>query len=467
MGSKARRNNIQTFNLASHLVIGLLSTAQRNAKESLRRALDDLKRTVQDLQRTNEALHAESWERKQAEQKQRRSEAYLAKAQRLSHTGSFGWRPSTGEIIWSEETFRVFQYDRTTVPTVERILQRVHPEDAALVKQTIEHASRDGKDFEHEYRLAMPDGSIKYVHVVVAHALSDESDGIEFVGAVMDVTGRKRAEEALLRSEAYLAEGQKLSQTGTWACNIATREMIHSSEEHRHLFGLVPERVGIPSFEEFYQRIHPDDRGPTVGDLERAMSAGTNVEANFRVVLPEGTTRYMYGRGRPLVQPSGDIGEFMGIVMDVTERTRAEEALRRSENYLVEAQRLSHTGSWASTPAMGEIRYLSEECYRILGFDPHGGQPRYEAFFQSIHPDDQARVREAVQTSGREKVDYELDYRLVHPGGDISDIHVVGHPVLSPSGDLVGTVMDVTERKQAEAKIRQYPAKREGAATGP
>ena len=176
----------------------MLSTAQRSAKESLRRALEDLKRTVEDLRSTNEALHAESCERKQAEQKQRRREAYLAKAQRLSHTGSFGWRPSTGEIIWSEETFRVFQYDRTTVPTVEFILQRVHPEDAALVKQTIEHASREGKDFEHEYRLAMPGGSIKYVHVV-AHASSDESDGIEFVGAVMDVTGRKRAEEALLR----------------------------------------------------------------------------------------------------------------------------------------------------------------------------------------------------------------------------------------------------------------------------
>src|SRR5437868_9105123 len=133
----------------------------------------------------------------------RRSEAYLAQAQRLSHTGSFGWRPSTGEIIWSEETFRIFQYDGKTTPTVELILQRVHPEDTALVQQTIERAAKDGKNFEHEYRLLMPDGSIKYVHVV-AHALSDESDGIEFVGAVMDVTAAKQVEEALRRTESYL-----------------------------------------------------------------------------------------------------------------------------------------------------------------------------------------------------------------------------------------------------------------------
>src|SRR5467141_4277375 len=122
----------------------------------------------------------EKAERKRAEESLRQSDAYLAEAQRLSHTGSFGWRPSTGEIMWSEETFRIFQYDRATKPTVEVILQRVDPDDAALVKQTIERASQDGKDFEHEYRLAMPDGSVKYVHEV-AHALSDESGSLEFV----------------------------------------------------------------------------------------------------------------------------------------------------------------------------------------------------------------------------------------------------------------------------------------------
>src|ERR1700737_3998331 len=105
-------------------------------------------------------------ERKRAEEALRQSETYLAEAQRLSKTGSFGWRPSTGEIIWSEETFRIFQYDRTTTPTVKLILQRVHPEDASLVKQTIERASQAGTNFEHKYRLLMPDGSVKHVHIV-------------------------------------------------------------------------------------------------------------------------------------------------------------------------------------------------------------------------------------------------------------------------------------------------------------
>src|SRR5467141_3915217 len=133
----------------------------------------------------------------------RRSEAYLAEAQRLSLTGSFGWRVSTGEILWSEETFRIFQYDPTTKPSVALVLQRSHPDDAAFVKQTIERILQDRKDFDFEHRLLMPDGSIKHVRVV-GHAERDQSGELEFVGAVMDVTGAKAAEERIRRNEREL-----------------------------------------------------------------------------------------------------------------------------------------------------------------------------------------------------------------------------------------------------------------------
>ena len=433
--------------LGEEVAIGALKIGATDyvLKTSLSRLVPSVQRALREA--TQRAEHM------RAEEALRQSETYLAEAQRLSHTGSLGWKPSTAAIIWSEETFRIFQYDRTTTPTVELILQRVHPKDAALVQQTIERAAQDGKDFDHEYRLLMPDGSVKHVHVV-ARALSDESGSIEFVGAVMEVTDRKRAAEALLRSEAYLAEGQKLSHTGTWACNIATREMIHSSEEHRHLFGLVPERVGIPSFEEFYQRIHPDDRGPTVGDLERAMGAGTDVEAHFRVVLPDGTTRYMYGIGHPLVKPSGETGEFVGTVMDVTAAKQAEKALRRSESYLAEAQRLAHTGSWAWRVPRGDAVHLSEEWYRIYGFDPKEGLSSWEKRLQRVHPEDRAMWQEATDRAISEKSDYEGEHRILLPDGTVKYTHTVGHPALNASGDVlqfVGTIMDITAAKQAEA----------------
>jgi len=157
------------------------------------------------------------------EEKLHQTEAYLSEAQRLSHTGSFGWRVSTGDIIWSEESFRIFQYDRTTNPTVELILRRAHPEDAALVQQTIERAAHDGQDFDHEYRLVTPEGSIKHVHLV-AHALNDVSGSVEFVGAVMDITERKRAEEErqrLRQAHEDLARVNRVTTMGELTASLA------------------------------------------------------------------------------------------------------------------------------------------------------------------------------------------------------------------------------------------------------
>jgi C4-dicarboxylate-specific signal transduction histidine kinase len=154
------------------------------------------------------------------EKKLQRSEAYLAEAQRLSHTGSFGWKVSTGEIIWSEETFRIFQYDRATKPTLELVRQRVHPDDAAFVKRTIDRASQDGKDFDYEYRLVMPDGSVKYVHVVT-HALNAEPGSIEFVGAVTDTTKTKLAQESLRQAQADLAHINRVTTMGELAASLA------------------------------------------------------------------------------------------------------------------------------------------------------------------------------------------------------------------------------------------------------
>jgi signal transduction histidine kinase len=159
-------------------------------------------------------------ERKRAQEALQRSEAYLAEAQRISHSGSFGWSVATGELFWSEETFLIFQYDRTTTPTVELVLQRTHPEDAAFVSRTIESASRNRKDFDIDHRLLMPDGSVKHIHVV-AHAISDASGNIEFVGTVMDVTERKRAEDRLRQAQTELAHANRVTAMGELTASVA------------------------------------------------------------------------------------------------------------------------------------------------------------------------------------------------------------------------------------------------------
>ncbi|HWZ52740.1 MAG TPA: PAS domain-containing protein [Granulicella sp.] len=281
-------------------------------------------------------------ERKQAEESLRQSETYLAEAQRLSRTGSFGWSVLSGEIYWSEETHKIFEYDRAVKPTLELVLQRIHPDDRELVQRTFDRAfeTRENVDFEH--RLLMPDGSVKYLHVL-AHISQPSSGNLEYVGAVMDVTAAKHAEETLRESEAYLAEAQRLSHTGSWAWVPATDKIRYWSEECYRVLGLDP-RGEAPRFEAFFGHVHPDDRSKVSG-----IRGSTEFEMNYRIVPPSGEIRYIRIVGHPVLSPSGDLVEFVGTVMDVTDRKRAEEERERLRQVQADLAHLSRVTT------MGEL----------------------------------------------------------------------------------------------------------------
>ena len=308
--------SIASFSLGLQEEVGVLVAGSRRAdfptdieRLLLRVAANQAGIGLQEARRSGEQKRvAEALEQRVAERTRqltavneelRRSEAYLAEAQRLSLTGSFGWRVSTGEILWSEETFRIFQYDRTTKPTVGLILQRVHPEDAALVKQTIDRASQDGKDFDYECRLVMPDGSVKYVHVV-AHGLSDESGGIEFVGAVTDATGRKRAEEALRQAQADLAHVDLVTTMGELTASLA-------HEVNQPIAAAV---TNANTCLRWLTRDHPD--------LEEARAAASRIVKDAtRAADIISRTRLLFKKGTPqhdLVDVNEVIGEMIVLL---------------------------------------------------------------------------------------------------------------------------------------------------------
>jgi PAS domain S-box-containing protein len=260
---------------------------------------------------------------------------------------------------------------------------------------------------------------------------------------------QKRAEESLRQSETYLAEAQRLSRTGSFGLNRATGG-LYGSEETYKIFEY--DRAVKLTLELAFQRFHPDDRDRVRQTIERASEARANLDYEHRLLMPDGSIKHLHVLARPVQNGSGEL-EYVGAVTDVTAAKQAEETLRESEAYLAEAQRRSHMGSWALVPGTGKIRYWSEECNRVLGIGPYSGLPHFETFFEHIHPEDQVHVAEITDRVRAEKAGFELKYRIVHPSGEIRDMHLVGHPVLSSSGDLVeflGTLMDITESKRAE-----------------
>jgi PAS domain S-box-containing protein len=418
-----------------------------------------------------------SWvDRQFTTQKLQQSEAYLSEAQRLSHTGSFGWRVSTGEITWSDETFRIFHYDRSTKPTVDLILQRIHPKDADLVKETIKCASQDARDFEHEYRLVMPDGAVKHVHVV-AHAERDGSGEVEFVGAVMDVTDRKRAEEELRQSESLAEERLRLVLDTTPAminscrpdgyldyvnkgwldyCGFSLETALHCADVMK---------VSGPSETDMYGAewqpiILPEDLPRFKDRWKSTLASGKPDEYEARVRRFDGVYRWHLFRVVPLCDETGKPVKWYISAFDIEDRKQAEEALRRSEGYLTEAQRLTRTGSWVWQVAEKKALYVSDEWCRVYGFDEKR-PPTWEERLERLHPEDRAKWQEAVDRAVSEKSDYDVDFRILLPDGTVKYIHTVGHPVLNTSGDLiefVGSSTDITERKQAEEALHQAQA---------
>ena len=203
---------VALFTITALFVVSL-SAAQRRNADSLRFARDELQSTVQELARVNKALEAENARR-------RRIEAYLDEAQGLSRTGSFSWRVSSGDIFWSKEGYRMLELDRTARPSIDLILQGVHPDDRQVVQHAIDRAQRGEQDYDYEYRWLTPSGLTKHLHVR-AHRVRFDSGEDEIVGALIDVSEARQAQEALHAAQTALAHAARVATLGEMSASIA------------------------------------------------------------------------------------------------------------------------------------------------------------------------------------------------------------------------------------------------------
>ena len=340
----------------------------------------------------------------------------------------------------------------------------IHPDDFERHAAQWKEAVATGKPHESEVRSRRSDGQYRWQLDRGLPLRDQDGNIVKWYGVTTDIEDRKRAEEALQLasndlqdSKAKLEEAQRIAHVGYWEWDLTSNHVSWSDETYR-IYGLRPQEYPI-DIAVIRKVIHPDDLELVFRVAEEAVQGGLRTDVEHRIIRPSGELRTVHSQGDVKKDASGRPCQMFGTVQDITDRKRAEQKLRESEAYLAEAQRLSQTGSWAWNPATGDIRYWSEMCYRVLGFDPAGPLPPFEEFFHRVHPDDQAALRERFEKAIRDKADFELDYRIVHPEQGIRDIHVVGHAVLDGAGNLgefVGTVIDVTERERAEEALRKH-----------
>jgi PAS domain S-box-containing protein len=431
--------------LITSVVVSSMVSSQRKATEALRLSGDDLRMAMKDQKRIEAALL--------------HSEMHLTEAQRLSGTGSFGWNVSAGEMFWSDETFRILQYDRAAKPSLELIFQRVHPEDRAAVQETLQQVSGNGQDLDHECRLLMPDGSVKYLHAV-AHAATEQLDTIQFFGAMTDVTVVREAERKLRRSEAYLDEAQRLSHTSSWAWDVSLRKFAYRSTGVYHIFGFDPEKGTVP-LQAFQDRIHPEDRVSNVEAVSRAIREKEAFEVLFRILLPDGSIKRVRSVGHPVINSDGDVTELIGTHMDVTEQYTARETLQKAIDEIEKSQ--DHlrlvidtipTLVWRAGPE-GISDFLNQPALDYTGLSPDQiavGWPR------AFHPDDKKAMLQkwsAIRESG---MPGGLEARLRRFDGEYRWFLFRAVPLRDESGDIVkwyGSSTDIEDRKRAEEALRE------------
>src|SRR5712664_317927 len=434
------------------------------------------------------------------EEKLQRSEAYLAEAQRLTHTGSWAWRVAGREVLHvSEEWYRIFGFDpEQGMPAWEERLRRVHPEDRAKWQGAIDRAIGEKSDYEVEFRILLPDGTVKYIHTVGHPVLNASGDLAEFVGSATDITDRKRA-EVLLAGEKRLLEmiarGDSRALILEGACRLV-EELASGSLSSILLLDPSTNCLrhgAAPSLPINYaEAINGLVIGASVGSCGTAAYRAQPVIvsdiatdplwADFRdLALAHGlracwSTPILSSTGRVLGtfatyyrEPHSPSSQEHNVIERIThlasiaiERKQAEEKLGQSEAYLAEAQRMTRSGSWAWNVRTGAI-FWSQETFRIYECNPEKTTPSWSFILERVHPEDRSGVEQRAkrESTRKDMPDSEGDFRIVFPDGKIKHLHSIAHPVMNEAGEIievVGTTMDITERKLTEEALRQAQA---------
>jgi len=415
-------------------------------------------------------------ERRRAEEALLESESRLRLAQISAGAGIWDWNMSAGKIEWSEDLFRLFGLDPSKSDASFDLWRSVtYPDDRLVAERRIETAINKHTSLENEYRIVLPSGEVRWINALGNTTYDSNGKPQRMSGICIDITERKRVEEALRESEERFRALVTASSEMVYRVNPDWSEM-----RYFHGRGFLA-NTESPSNTWIHEYVPPEDQPHVMAVINEAIRTKSTYEMEHRVRLADGNLGWIFSRAVPILDANGEIVEWFGASNDITERKEAEvklkkahenlekmveertaelekayNSLKESEKGLAEAQKMSHIGNWEWDMATDEA-YWSEEMYRIFGRASQESAPPYNAFLNYIHPDDRDYVDGALAIKKAVKGQTNsIEYRIILANGEERIVHMQSEVIFDEKNNPIrakGIIQDITERKDAEKAL--------------
>ena len=406
-------------------------------------------------------------DRRRVEAALTKSEAILKRVQEVVHMGSWEIDLTTKMVVASDEAHRVYGLTPGAM-TLANVQAVSLPEFRPMLDAALTALITDGKRYDIEFKIQRPaDGEVRDVHSIAEYNASSRT----IIGAVQDITERKRAEAALRASENQYRQLVETTPDWVWAIDLEGVHTYSNSAIYPLLGYPVREVVGTNTF----PLVHPADEQPVRDMLKQCIEQRVGWQnVTIHWLHQDGSVRTFESTASPLVNAAGQLVGFSGVDRDITERQRAEEKLQLSEASLQaanaqlnQAQHIASIGSWTHHPGQA-LPEWSDEMFWIFGLDPRNGVPTYPEFGRLFHPDEHARLDVAVNAMLTSGQGYSLELQVIRPDGRERIIHLQCEAIsddIDQTPYILGTAQDITARKQAEAEIQQLNAELEDRVT--
>ena len=386
------------------------------------------------------------------------SEERLRLAMGAAKLGAWEGDVNTGRNLWFGEAHALVGMTPAECSgSAQDFWNRVHPEDVDLLRKAIEIAKQDRGGFENEFRVVWPDGTVHWLRSVGRFSYAPDGQPQRLLGISMDITERKRTDEALRESEERLRLAQEAAHVGVFEWDVR-KNMNYWSPEMERIFGLNPGSFG-GTFEAWLERVHPDDREQLEQQARRHFQEGGTLDSQYRNVRPSGEIRWLFARGTLFHDAAGKPVRMLGFTIDVTDRKRAEEALRESEERFRLVANTAPVMIWMSGPDK-LCTYFNQPWLEFTGrtLEAELGN----GWAEGVHPEDFGRCLDTFIKSFDRREDFQMEYRMRRHDGEYRWLSDIGVPRFNPDGTFagyIGSCIDVTERKLADEALSSVSRK--------